>query len=400
MRSNLKSVVLPVVAMLSLSVSAQDTNASAGLTLMARGSVTATASDTQQSRALSRKAPVFNIDQVSTGPESQAQFRMMDGALLALQGDTELLISEYQPGSATEQGSVVMELVKGSLRTVTGSIKGEAGNYQLKTPVGSIGIRGTTFEVAYISGILLLGVWDGQIDLQITRSDGTVENVSFGAGQSSSFAQITTTGQVTPLLSAPAAFAGNAGNAGSPGSAANQGAGNSGNSGTSLPGAASNSNNSFTAATNALGSQGPENTAFIAEQAYQGSTGQRPVSELIAARSGSYQYSSLEQFSVQSTAGAVSNFRASLTIDFDNGTVPQGELSFNDAGGEWYAAFNGAVNLDRLELGVNFASHGNERATGQIDTLFVNGIDQILGQFVLSEIANPAVTAGGIFLIK
>ncbi|WP_233079768.1 FecR family protein [Rheinheimera soli] len=388
MRSNLHLSVIPALAILSLAVSAQEQAANAGLTLMARGNVTATATDTQQSRDLSRKAPVFNIDQVSTGAQSQAQFRMLDGALVALQSDTELLISEYKAGSATEQGSVVMELVKGGLRTVTGSIKGDAGNYQLKTPVGSIGIRGTTFQLSYINEIMLVGVWDGQIELQITRSDGTVENVTFGGGASASFAQITTTGQVTPLLSPPAEFAGESGAGG------DESAGGSGGS------ADAASTTALTQATNSVSNQGSEDTSFIAEQAYQGSSNQIPVAELIAARSGSYQYASLEQFSVQSTEGAVSDFQVSLTIDFDNGTVPQGELSFNDAGGEWFAAFNGVVNVDQLELGVNFASHGNERAQGQVDTLFVDGIDQILGQFVLSETENPAVTAGGIFLIK
>ena len=387
MRSNLSVIVMPVLALCSFALSAQDQTGNAGLTLMARGNVTATATDTQQSRDLSRKAPVFNIDQVSTGAQSQAQFRMLDGALLALQSDTELLISEYKAGSATEQGSVVMELVKGSLRTVTGSIKGDAGNYQLKTPVGSIGIRGTTFQLSYINEIMLVGVWDGQIELQLTRSDGTVENVTFGGGQSTSFARISRAGQVTPLLSPPAEFAGNIVNA-------RRG---SSDSGTNTDTA---SNTVLTQVTNAVSNQGSEDTSFIAEQSYQGSSEQIPVADLIAARTGSYQYSSLEQFSVQSTEGAVSDFQVSLTIDFDNGTVPQGELSFNDAGGEWFAAFNGVVNVDQLELGVNFASHGNERAQGQIDTLFVNGIDQILGQFVLSEIENPAVTAGGIFLIK
>lgn len=388
MRSNLHLSVIPALAILSFAVSAQEQAANAGLTLMARGNVTATATDTQQSRDLSRKAPVFNIDQVSTGAQSQAQFRMLDGALVALQSDTELLISEYKAGSATEQGSVVMELVKGGLRTVTGSIKGDAGNYQLKTPVGSIGIRGTTFQLSYINEIMLVGVWDGQIELQITRSDGTVENVTFGGGASASFAQITTTGQVTPLLSPPAEFAGETGAGGE------ESGGGSGGS------ADAASTTVLTQATNSVSNQGSVDTSFIAEQAYQGSSNQIPVAELIAARSGSYQYASLEQFSVQSTEGAVSDFQVSLTIDFDNGTVPQGELSFNDAGGEWFAAFNGVVNVDQLELGVNFASHGNERAQGQVDTLFVDGIDQILGQFVLSETENPAVTAGGIFLIK
>lgn len=386
MRSNFMLYVSPVVALFSLALSAQEQASNAGLTLMARGNVTATATDTQQSRNLNRKAPVFNIDQVSTGAQSQAQFRMLDGALLALQSDTELLISEYKAGSATEQGSVVMELVKGSLRTVTGSIKGDAGNYQLKTPVGSIGIRGTTFQLSYINEIMLVGVWDGQIELQITRSDGTVENVTFGGGQSASFARITVAGQVTPLLSPPAEFAGEA--------AGDEVSTDQGSS------SGSASTTAFTDATNSPSAQGSEDTSFIAEQAYQGSSNQTPVAELIAARSGSYQYGTLEQFSVQSTEGAVSDFQVSMTIDFDNGTVPQGEMSFNDAGGEWFAAFNGVVNVDQLELGVNFASHGNERAQGQIDTLFVDGIDQILGQFVLSETENPATTAGGIFLIK
>jgi hypothetical protein len=380
MRSNLMFFAVPVLALFSQTLTAQD-SANAGLTLMARGNVVATATDTQQSRALNRKAPVFVIDQVSTGAQSQAQFRMSDGALLALQSETELLISEYRAGDTNQQGSVVMELVKGGLRTVTGSIKGEAGNYQLKTPVGSIGIRGTTFQLSYINEIMLLGVWDGQIELQISRADGSVETVIFGEGQAASFAQITTSGQVTLLLSPPAGFADgfNSGNSGS-------------NSGAPVK----------TALTDATGFSlsGAEDSSFIAELAYQGNINQTPVSELIAARSGSYQYSAAEQYVVQSTAGPVSDFQVSLTIDFDNGTVPQGELSFNDAGGEWYAAFNGLVNVDQLELGVNFASHGNEKAQGQIDTLFIDGIDRILGQFVLSETENPAVTAGGVFLIK
>lgn len=386
MRSKFKLYALPVAVLFSVVVSAQEQTQNAGLTLMARGSVTATATDTRQSRDLSRKAPVFTVDQVSTGAQSQAQFRMLDGALLALQSDTELLISEYNAGSATEQGSVVMELVKGGLRTVTGSIKGEAGNYQLKTPVGSIGIRGTTFQLSFIEGIMLIGVWDGQIELQITRADGTVENVTFGGGQSASFAQITTAGQVTPLLKPPAAFAGDP--ASNP---ANSAAGSSSDA---------TAGRTFTAAINSVSALSSEDTSFISEQAYQGNTNSIPVADLIAARSGSYQYGRLEQFSVQSTEGPVSDFQVSMTVDFDNGTVPQGELSFNDAGGEWFAAFNGVVNVDQLELGINFASHGNERAQGQIDTLFVDGIDQILGQFVLSEIADPTTTAGGIFLIK
>jgi len=385
MRSKLMLITLLFVSPL---LTAQDSK-NAGQTLMARGEVTATADGSDQSRTLQRRAPVFDVDLVQTGADSQAQFRMKDGALLALQSDTELRIAEYEQGSAGQKGSVVMELVKGGLRTVTGSIKGEAGSYELKTPVGSIGVRGTTFQVSYIGDILLVGVWNGAIELQVTQSNGSVQNVTFGRGQASSFASVNKAGAITPLSSPPAAFS--ASSASTP-SNSNQGSQNQqGNSGF-------NSNSGGTSTSGGSSSGGETEVSTLAELAYQGS--QTPLSELIAARSGSFEYSELQGFDVRSSAGDVSNFQANMTIDFDNGTVPEGQLSFNDQGGAWFAAFNGVINVDQLELGVNFASHGNNPAQGEIGVIFTDGTDGLLGQFLLNESDNSAVNAGGIFLLK
>jgi hypothetical protein len=58
------------------------------------------------------------------------------------------------------------------------------------------------------------------------------------------------------------------------------------------------------------------------------------------------------------------NFEVSMTIDFDRASIPGQNFSFNDYLVEWFAAFNRAINLSALELGVNFAYQDN-LATGQ-----------------------------------
>ena len=118
----------------------------AGKTMIARGDVKAY-EEAEAQRKLKRRAPIYNVDTVTTAEKSKAQFRMTDGTLLALKENTTLLISEYQYQENQEGNSAVLELVEGGLRSVTGAIKSNNGQYELKTPVGSIGIRGTHYEI-------------------------------------------------------------------------------------------------------------------------------------------------------------------------------------------------------------------------------------------------------------
>ena len=89
-----------------------------------------------------------------------------------------------------------------------------------------------------------------------------------------------------------------------------------------------------------------------------------------------------------------------MAVDFDNGTVPDGEISFNDAGGTWYAAYSGLINVSELDLAVTFASYGNNKAEGDIDAVFLNDLDTIIGNFQLNEINNPDVNASGSFILE
>lgn len=135
----------------------------AGVILYASGSVTAT-SGNGVTRELARRSPVYAGDLVRTKADGRAQIRFTDGGIVALKPASELRLDEYAYGSGGDQKSV-MSLIKGGFRTMTGAIgKLNKADYKVNTPVATIGIRGTLYEVWFDehSG-LGLGVWDGGI---------------------------------------------------------------------------------------------------------------------------------------------------------------------------------------------------------------------------------------------
>ncbi|MGQ0700641.1 MAG: FecR family protein [Panacagrimonas sp.] len=95
-------------------------------------------------------------DVVMTDAGSFLQMRMDDGALIALKASSQLSIDTYTapPPSTTQRGGrAVMKLLKGGLRTLTGAIGSlDRQEFELNTPVASIGIRGTDFSLLYCDG--------------------------------------------------------------------------------------------------------------------------------------------------------------------------------------------------------------------------------------------------------
>lgn len=139
------------------------------------GLVTATASG-QAGRALSKGGEVFDQDRIDTAQGARAQLRFSDGGLVSLLPETTFSVEEYRLGAGGgEDGSLVFGLLRGGLRTVTGAIgKGKPDNYQLKTPVGTLGIRGTEF-IAVLNPPGTLRVHVGRGKVVLTNQHGTLE---------------------------------------------------------------------------------------------------------------------------------------------------------------------------------------------------------------------------------
>ncbi|MDO6719739.1 FecR family protein [Psychrosphaera sp. 1_MG-2023] len=402
----------------------------AGKTMLVVGAVNASDIKTNVKRKLKRRTAVFGQDLITTGDKAKAQLRMSDGGLIALKANSELKIADYQYSDESGKGSVVMELVKGGLRSVTGNIKAQNGDYRLKTPVGSIGIRGTHYEVELVAKEMFIAVWDGAVDVSIGVGDEPGRQVSFGAGEAFSYASISSTGKVTMLLEPPKNF--NSGMSTTAGTAeesseeaenseevtSNDEPSDNSEEETTEVAQTSNSQSSDAAVpeANDIG-QDTEMTAgdgqfteIAVDLAEDGSylatdefnTAQPKTAEqLLPDRSGKLTYNNAELLDGNSTAGGLKNFQMSMDIDFDTLGVTAGNLTLDDNEGEWRATFSGNISTSgQIALDISHASHGNNLADGEIDTAFYDGLDSIIGNFELEEVLRPNINTTGSFIIK
>jgi hypothetical protein len=131
----------------------------------ASGNVTAVGAD-GRSRALGRGSEIEVGETIAT-QQGRAQLRFSDGAYMSLQPQTEFKVEEFKfSGKPDGSENIVMNLLKGGMRTITGLIGRTNRNaYRLKTDVATIGIRGTEYSVKYTNSIEVF-VSDGAISVE------------------------------------------------------------------------------------------------------------------------------------------------------------------------------------------------------------------------------------------
>jgi hypothetical protein len=156
-------------------------------------------------RVLTLKSPLYEGDYLMTAPSSYAVLVFRDGGRVTVDEKTEYQINEYQ--YQTKKETFIQTLFKGGLRILTGTIgKINQEAYQLKTPVATIGIRGTGFDVRYIKKCqkeavcfqqkegLFSQVWHGSIvqKNKITQAILDVSKASYIANQHSAIVALST----------------------------------------------------------------------------------------------------------------------------------------------------------------------------------------------------------------
>jgi len=159
--------------------------ASIGKVIIAKGETYAidAASNT---RPLSRRSDILEGDTLITGADSEIHIRFEDNAVLALRADSKLKINEYHANSGAEPEQVLMELLSGGFRTISGTFgKSDRDAYQIRTPNASIGIRGTNYEAVLSGSTLLVGVYQGGVRLQ-----NDFGSINLGLDSPFSFAQV------------------------------------------------------------------------------------------------------------------------------------------------------------------------------------------------------------------
>ncbi|QTD47391.1 FecR domain-containing protein [Ottowia testudinis] len=87
-------------------------------------------------------------DRIVTGPKSAASLTLRDGTVLSVGPDSVMDLSTFDFNATTQEGNVLVGLLRGSLRMATGLIaKVKPEQVKVTTPTTVIGVRGTDFIV-------------------------------------------------------------------------------------------------------------------------------------------------------------------------------------------------------------------------------------------------------------
>lgn len=94
--------------------------------------------------------PVHEGDTIATAPQGELHLRMADGASIIVRERTRMTITAYvADGGASDRS--LLDLAEGALRAITGWIgKHNRSNYAVRTPLVTIGVRGTDHEPTHL----------------------------------------------------------------------------------------------------------------------------------------------------------------------------------------------------------------------------------------------------------
>jgi len=129
---------------------------------------------TAPGRTLRQGDEVQQGDTVSTGQLSSVVLKFDDGQVAALTSNSRMTITAYQYNPAAESGNVLLSLISGGMRAITGLIGRRApAQVAYRAATATIGIRGTDVTIATADGNVVVSVTEGAISF--TMNGQTVQ---------------------------------------------------------------------------------------------------------------------------------------------------------------------------------------------------------------------------------
>jgi hypothetical protein len=145
-------------------------------------------------RALRLGDEVRQGDTVSTGANSSAVLKFTDGQIAALTASSRMTITAYQYNAQAQSGNVLLSLITGGMRAVTGLIgRNQPSQVAYRAATATIGIRGTDTTVVTDGVQVAVVVNTGEISFTFNGRTVTVQ-----AGQ----AAFAANGQITAAAAA------------------------------------------------------------------------------------------------------------------------------------------------------------------------------------------------------
>lgn len=101
----------------------------------------------QAPRTLGKGLPLREGDRLTTSEGASAIIKLEDGTRMTVRPNTEIVLQQYQFKENAPDNGMLMQLVRGGFRAVTGLISKNSPNAaRVQTNTATIGIRGTDFD--------------------------------------------------------------------------------------------------------------------------------------------------------------------------------------------------------------------------------------------------------------
>jgi hypothetical protein len=114
-------------------------------------------------RVLTVGADIFIGDNVTTGPKGQVQIKFSDSTELVVGPNSALLIEDYLLRDDQSAGKLAINALAGTFRFATG--EADHDKYVIKTPTGTIGVRGTEFDFTVLGLLTKVILYNGAVAL-------------------------------------------------------------------------------------------------------------------------------------------------------------------------------------------------------------------------------------------
>lgn len=157
---DMKTLLGLAVAMAAfLVLSGTSTSASEPIGKVVSAVKTVRASGAAGTRVLEQNAPIFQLDRISTNATGTGEFQFNDGTKLAIGPGASLAVNQLVFKSKSRFQKLGLSAARGTFRWISGSSASSA--YKISTPRGTIGIRGTAFDVTVRGGRVYVALITG-----------------------------------------------------------------------------------------------------------------------------------------------------------------------------------------------------------------------------------------------
>ena len=124
--------------------------------------------------ALDVGSPIYRDEHIVSSKAGVGQFVFRDGTKLAIGPNSSVVIDRFVFDDSNSIKNLTVNATKGTFRWISGGSKSSA--YKITTPVGTLGVRGTAFDVyvgAQIAAVLLL-----QGEVRFCGNNGGCKNLT------------------------------------------------------------------------------------------------------------------------------------------------------------------------------------------------------------------------------